>query len=105
MAILLARTCFRVKPYKRAEVLSAVDETVERMRRASSCRHCQLLVDSEDANTFCLLSEWRSASDADEFFSSREFQIFRHIRILLQEEPVILLDQVEARETRVIEAR
>ena len=103
--MLLARTCFRVQPHKRAEVLSAVDETVERMRRASYCRRCQLLVDTEDANRFCLLSEWRYASDADAFFESREFQIFRQIRILLREEPVILLDQIEARETRVIEAR
>jgi hypothetical protein len=39
------------------------------------------------------------------FFNSREFQIFKGIRILLRDEPVIVLDEVRCRVTRLLRAR
>ena len=104
-AMLLASISFRAQPHKRAEILSAIDETIARMRHTAGCGRCRLYVDTEDPNSFYVLSEWQMPGDADAFFDSRAFQIFRHIRILLREEPVIVLDQVESRATRVIETR
>ncbi len=101
-AVLLASVGFRVQPYKRAEVLSAVDATLERMRRAPGCIRTRLLADADDANTFTLQSEWRSAHAADGFFNSRDFQIFRGLRILLRDEPVLVLDEVRSRVTRLL---
>jgi quinol monooxygenase YgiN len=74
--MLLASIGFRVQPFKRDEALSAVDETVRRMRTAPGCARTRLLADTEDPNTFTVLSEWQTAASADTFFASREFQIF-----------------------------
>jgi quinol monooxygenase YgiN len=104
-AMFLASIAFRAQPYKRSEILSAVDVTVERIRHSPGCGRCRLLVDTEDPNAFTLLSEWRVARDAEAFFESSQFQIFKGIRILLREEAVMILDEVQSRVTRVIQAR
>ena len=98
----LASIGFRIQPHKRDEVLSAVDETVRRMRQASGCARSRLMADAEDPNAFTVLSEWQSADTADVFFSSRDFQIFKGIRILLRDEPVMVLDDVRSRVTRLL---
>ncbi len=95
---------FRAQPHKRAEVLSAVDETVRRMRQASGCAKSRLMADAEDPNAFTVFSEWHSTDTADVFFNSRDFQIFKGIRILLRDEPVIVLDEVRSRITRLLRA-
>ena len=95
--MLLASIGFRVQPHKRAEALSAVDETLKRMRAASGCARSRLLADADDPNTFTVMSEWQTAANADTFFGSRDFQIFKGIRILLRDEPVIVLDEVQSR--------
>ena len=87
--MLVASIGFRAQPHKRSEILSAVDETVVHMRRADGCARCRLLVDAEDANTFVMVSEWQSIAQADTYFNSRDFQIFRGIRILFRDEPVM----------------
>ena len=104
-AMLLASIGFRVHPHKRDEALSAVDDTVRRMRTAPGCARTRLLADTEDPYTFTVFSEWQTAASADSFFASREFQIFKGIRILLRDEPVMTLDEVRARTTRVIRTR
>ena len=101
----LASIGFRIQPHKRDEVLSAVDETVRRMRQASGCARSRLMADAEDPNAFTVLSEWQSADTADVFFSSRDFQIFKGIRILLRDEPVMVLDDVRSRVTRLLRAQ
>ena len=103
-SVLLASVAFRVQPHKRAEVLSAVDATLERMRHAPGCLRTRLFADADDANTFTLQSEWRSADAADGFFNSREFQMFRGLRILLRDEPLLVLDDVRSRVTRLLRA-
>jgi len=101
----LASIGFRIQPHKRDEVLSAVDETIRRMRQASGCARSRLMADAEDPNAFTVLSEWQSADTADSFFSSRDFQIFKGIRILLRDEPVLVLDDVRSRVTRLLRAQ
>jgi len=103
--MLLASINFRAQPHKRAELLSAVDDIIEHMRQASGCGRCRLLVDSEDPNSFSVISEWQMARDADAFFDSREFQIFKGVRILLRDEPVMVRDEVASRVTSLIRAR
>jgi len=98
--MVLAWISFRTQPHKRPEILSAVDEIVERMRKAAACGHGRLFVDAEDPNSFTVLSEWRSADEANAFFNSREFQLFRGIRMLLRGEPFIVFDEVQHRQAR-----
>jgi quinol monooxygenase YgiN len=96
---------FRAQPHKRSELLSAADSTVERMRQTSGCGRCRLLVDTEDPNSFTIVSEWQHAHDADAFFDSREFQMFKGARILLREEAVLVRDEVASRVTTVLTGR
>ena len=93
---------FRVLPHKKAEGLSAIDALAERMRATAGCTRSRVLNDTEDSNAITLASEWREAGDADAFFNSREFQIFKGIRILLRDEPYIVFDDVRARMTRLM---
>ncbi len=100
--MLLASISFRVQPHKRAEALSAVDALVQRMRTASGCTRSRVLTDTDDPNALTVASEWADSSAAEAFLGSREFQIFRGIRILLRDEPFIVLDDVRARVTRLM---
>src|SRR4029453_14576442 len=63
-AMLLASLSFRAQPHKRGEILSAVDEAVSRMRRATGRERCRLLFDTEPPNAFTLISEWHSGDEA-----------------------------------------
>lgn len=103
--MLLASIRFRVQPHKRGEVLSAIDETIRRMRVAAGCERSRLMTDTDDPNTFAVISEWQSPETADRFFNSHDFQIFKGIRILLRDEPLIVLDEVQSRVTRLIRQR
>ncbi len=102
--MLLASISFRVQPHKLAEALSAVDALVERMRTAEGCARSRVLSDSDDPNSFLVASEWSDTTAAEAYFGSREFQIFKGVRILMREEPFIVLDDVRARVTRLMRA-
>jgi quinol monooxygenase YgiN len=103
-AMLLATISFRVQPHKRAEALCAVDSLVQRMRMVHGCARSRILADTEDQNLFMLASEWNDAAAAEAFLSSREFQIFKGVRILMRDEPFIVLDDVRTRVTRLMRA-
>ena len=102
--MLLASISFRLVPHKRDEALSAVDALVQRMRVAPGCARSRVLSDAEDQNLFVITSEWSDANAAEAFFSSRAFQIFKGVRILMREEPYSVLDDVRARVTRRMKA-
>jgi len=93
---------FRAQPHKRPEILSAIDEMIDRMRNSAGCGRGRLLVDSEDPNAFTVLSEWQSVDAANAFFESRGFQLFRGIRMLLRGEPLVVFDEVHQRVTRLL---
>ena len=100
--MLLASLTFRVQPFKRAEALSSVDALVQRMRGTSGCLRSRVLTDTEDVNSFMVVSEWMDAATAEAFFSSGDFRVFRGIRILLRDQPVIVLDDIRTRTTRLL---
>lgn len=102
--MLIASISFRIQPHKRDEALSGVDALAERMRRSTGCTRSRVLCDTEDQNLFVVTSEWGDAHAAEAFFGSREFQIFKGMRILMREEPCIVLDDVRARITRLMRA-
>jgi quinol monooxygenase YgiN len=93
---------FRAQPHKRPEILSAIDEMIDRMRSSAGCGRGRLLVDCDDPNTFTVLSEWQSVDAANAFFESRGFQLFRGIRMLLRGEPFVVFDEVQHRVTRLL---
>ena len=100
--MLIASLSFRVQPHKRSEALSAVDALVQSMRTAPGCARSRILSDTEDANAFQIESEWGDPAAAEAFFASREFQIFRGIRILLRDDPLITFDDIRIRIARLL---
>jgi quinol monooxygenase YgiN len=102
--MLLATISFRAQPYKRAEAFSAVDALVLKMRTTANCARCRILTDADDENAFMVMSEWNDPDAAEAFFGSREFQIFKGVRILMRDEPFIVLDDVRTRVTRLMRA-
>jgi len=93
---------FRTQPHKQAEILSAVDQLVVHMLRARGCARGRVLSDLEDSNAFLIVSEWASLDDVNAFLASREFRIFRGIRMLLRGQPTFVLDEVRHRVTRLL---
>ncbi len=99
--VVTASLSFRVQPQNQVEVLSVVNTIAERMRRAPGCCRNRLLSDVDDPNAFTLVSEWPDLETAEAFLDSRDFKVFRGIRILLRSEPVVVLDHVSSRVTRM----
>ena len=79
-----------------------MDCLAERMRGWAGCARSRILIDTEDANAILIESEWADYDAAEAFFASRAFQIFRGVRILLRDEPVIVMDDVRSRTTRLL---
>ena len=102
--MLLASISFRVLPHKRAECLGCIDSLADRIRTAPGCRRSRVMNDIDDADAFVLVSEWNEPEPAEAFFTSPEFQIFKGIRILLRDDPCIVLDDVRSRMTRMMRA-
>ena len=101
-AMVVASIRFRAQPHKRPEILSAIDEMVDRMQYSDGCGRGRLLVDHDDPNAFTVLSEWQTLDAANAFFESRGFQLFRGIRMLLRGEPLVVLDEIQQRMTRLL---
>ncbi len=93
----VASITLRVQAHKQAEVISAVEELMRRIRQASGCLACILTADTEHPNMFRFVSEWDDRNRLDAFLASREFTILLGMRILLRDDPVILVDDVRAR--------
>jgi quinol monooxygenase YgiN len=93
---------FRTQSNKRDEVLSAVDEAVTRLRQLPGCSRGRVFADNDDPDSFTLLSEFESIDQADVFLTSPEFQVLKGIRMLLRDEPVVVLDDVRTRLTRLV---
>ena len=74
------------------------------LQARAGCARSRILTDSDDQNVLIIASEWQDAAAADAFFNSREFQIFKGIRMLMRDEPYIVMDEVRARVTRLMRA-
>ena len=69
-AMVIASLTFRTQPHKRAEVLSAMDALLERLRNVPGCVRGRLLADVEDSSAFTLASEWSNGEAVASFFES-----------------------------------
>ena len=100
--MVVARINFRAQPHQRPEILSVVNETLARMRRAPGCGRSRLYADCDDPNAFTVVSEWYSGDDAEAFISSRDFQLFRGIHVLMRAHPQLIVDEVPVRITKIV---
>jgi quinol monooxygenase YgiN len=93
----VASVTLRVQAHKQAEVISALEELMRHTRRAHGCLACRLSADTEHPTMFRFVSEWDERNSLDAFLTSREFAILLGMRILLRDDPVILVDDIRAR--------
>jgi quinol monooxygenase YgiN len=92
----------RVQPQKESEALFAIDQLVARMCASRGCGRGRLLEDAADPYAFFIIGEWECEADVDAFLASRDFQVFKGIRILLRGQPVVTIDAVQHRVTRLV---
>jgi quinol monooxygenase YgiN len=90
----VATVNLRVKDDKRAEALSAIDGFIRRMHMWPGCLTCRLMTDAGDTQLLTLVSEWDSREALDGFLASREFLILQGMRLVLREDPQVILDEI-----------
>jgi quinol monooxygenase YgiN len=93
-AMHIATVHMRVKDDKRTEALSAIDGFVRRIHTWPGCMTCRLMSDAGDTQLLTLVSEWDSREALDGFLSSREFLILQGMRMVLRDEPQVILDEI-----------
>jgi len=104
-AMHVATVNLRVKENKRTEALSAIDGFIRRMHTCPGCLTCRLLTDALDSQLLTLVSEWDSREALDGFLSSREFLILQGMRIVLRDDPQVILDEILLRSRMSLGAR
>ena len=90
----VATVNLRVKDDKRSEALSAIDGFIRRMRMWPGCLTCRLMTDAGDTQLLTLISEWDSREALDGFLASREFLILQGMRMVLRDDPQVILDEI-----------
>jgi quinol monooxygenase YgiN len=90
----IATMNLRVRDDKRSEALSAIDGFIRRMRAWPGCLTCRLLTDASDGESLTLVSEWDSREGLDGFIASREFLILQGMRVVLRDDPQVILDEI-----------
>ena len=93
-AMHVATVNLRVKDDKRSEALSAIDGFIRRMHAWPGCLTCRLMADAGDSQLLSLVSEWDSREALDGFISSREFLILQGMRMVLRDDPQVILDEI-----------
>ena len=93
-AMHVATVNLRVKDDKRSEALSAIDGFIRRMHTWPGCLTCRLMADAGDSQLLTLVSEWDSREALDGFISSREFLILQGMRMVLRDDPQVILDEI-----------
>jgi quinol monooxygenase YgiN len=104
-AMHVATVNMRVKDDKRSEALSAIDGFIRRVHTCPGCLTCRLMADAGDSQLLTLVSEWDSREALDGFLSSREFVILQGMRMVLRDDPQVILDEILLRSRMSLGAR
>jgi quinol monooxygenase YgiN len=99
----LASVILQVRPGKRPEVLSAIQQLVRRMRALPECMGCRSHAATDDENTFVLISEWITHTAPDDLLKLDEFLVLRGMRILLERDTKIIVSEIASRTVLVLD--
>src|SRR5688572_17621854 len=95
--VYVATVVLQARPSKRPEVLSAIRQVIRSMRMSPACVDCRSLATTDDANTLALVSEWSTHEALDELLKSQELLVLKGMRMLLQKDAQLVVDEVAAR--------
>ncbi|HEX5109811.1 MAG TPA: antibiotic biosynthesis monooxygenase family protein [Vicinamibacterales bacterium] len=93
----VATVHLRVKHDKRAEAFSALEGLVRRMLQWPGCLTCRVMADLSKSHELTLVSEWDSREALDGFLASGEVLILQGMRLVLHDDPQLVLDEVQLR--------
>jgi quinol monooxygenase YgiN len=62
-------------PAKRQELLQTFRALIQQVRKEKGCVSCSACHDIENKNTFCLIEEWETQPDLDNYFRSDLFSV------------------------------
>ena len=101
----IATVHMRVKEDKRSEALSAIDGFIRRIHQWPGCLTCRLMADAGDTQLLTLVSEWDSREALDSFLTSREFLILQGMRMVMRDDPQVVLDEILVRSRMLLSSR
>ena len=99
----VATIVLQVRPSKRPEVISAIRQVMRGLRMSPGCVVCGSLTEADDDNTLMVVSEWNSEEALEELLKSEEFLVVRGMRMLLQKNTQLVVDEVAARTVMILE--
>jgi quinol monooxygenase YgiN len=99
----IANVALRVRPSKRPEALSTIRQLMRTMRSWPHCEGCRFFTAVDDDNSLILVSEWNSREALEQLLKSQEFLVLRGMRMLLQHDPEMVVDEVGTRKTLVLD--
>jgi len=93
----VATVHLHVKHDKRSEALSACEGLIRRMLQWPGCLTCRVMADLHKSHELTLVSEWDSREALDGFLVSGEVLILQGMRLVLHDDPQLVLDEVRLR--------
>jgi quinol monooxygenase YgiN len=73
------------------------------MRGSPACELCRFFAAADDENAFVLISEWSTREALEELLKSQEFLVLRGMRMLLQKDAELIVDEVAARQVLILD--
>jgi quinol monooxygenase YgiN len=96
--VFVASIVCRVQPAKQREFLAAVARLMTETRRRSGCIDCRLAADPGDPASLTLIFVWSDRRAHESFNDSTEYGVLRGMRFLMTATPVVVVDEVIARD-------
>jgi quinol monooxygenase YgiN len=94
--MIIVRVTMNALPMKRKELLQTIEAMSASMRKEKGCLSHHLYEDMEDENVLCLLEEWESQEDLENYLKSDRFAVLLGAMDLLCEGPVIKFSKVSS---------
>jgi quinol monooxygenase YgiN len=95
--VLIGSFACRVKPDKQSEFCASVADLMDRVRWLRGCVDCLLVADVAMDGSFRLISGWSDRAGLDRFLQSAEYRVLKGMRILMEDEPRLTVDEVVRR--------
>lgn len=96
--MVVASFACRMRSSKQREFRAAFERLLERTRGQSGCLDGRLVCDVADAELLTLVVEWADRAAYERFLVSSECCVLRGMRFMMSTPPVVVVDEVVARE-------
>jgi len=92
--VIIIRIAMNALPQKQKELMQTLLSMSEFMGKQKGCLSHYVFQDIEDENVFCLIDEWETRKDLDDYIKSDRFSVLLGSKSLLYEPPKIQIHAV-----------